>query len=87
VAEITRAIISVLDGWLAAIDLEGCAGDGRVRHEVDGERRDVGRAQIPRIGSVVSSCSRRASSRSPSVAADLGVSVVVSVVKVGNVRM
>ena len=35
---------SALDELLAAIDLERRTGDGRVRHQVDGERGDVGRA-------------------------------------------
>jgi len=36
--------VARLDKLLAAIDVEGRAGHGRVRHEMDGERGDVGRA-------------------------------------------
>jgi hypothetical protein len=35
---------SPLDELLAAVDVEGRAGDRRVRHEVDGQCGDVGRA-------------------------------------------
>jgi hypothetical protein len=35
---------SPLDELLAAVDVEGRAGDRRVRHEVDGQRSNVGRA-------------------------------------------
>ena len=34
---------SCLDELLTAVDVEGGAGDGGVRHEMDGERGDVGR--------------------------------------------
>ncbi len=36
--------VSPLDELLAAVDVEGRAGDRRVRHEVDGQCGDVGRA-------------------------------------------
>jgi hypothetical protein len=35
---------SPLDELLAAVDIVRCSGDGCVRHEVDGEGGDVGRA-------------------------------------------
>src|SRR5262249_46530965 len=35
---------SLRDKLLAAVDVEGCAGDRCVGHEVHGERGDVGRA-------------------------------------------
>ena len=35
---------SSFDELLAAVDVEGRAGDRGVRHEVDGQRGDVGRA-------------------------------------------
>lgn len=35
---------SPLDELLAAVDIVRCSGDGCVRHDVDGERGDVGRA-------------------------------------------
>jgi len=37
---------SPLHELLAAVDVVGCSGDGCVRHEVDGERGDVGRAIV-----------------------------------------
>ena len=35
---------SRVDELLAAVDIVGCSGDGCVRHEMDGEGGDVGRA-------------------------------------------
>jgi hypothetical protein len=35
---------SLPDELLPAVDVEGRAGDRRVRHEVDGQRSNVGRA-------------------------------------------
>ena len=72
---LSRALTPVLDELLAAVDLERRAGDGRVRHQMEGERRDVGRRRSTRrIGSVARSSSRRSSIRSPRISAASGVS-------------
>ena len=42
VARCARVIRAELDQLLAAVDVVGRTGDGAVRHEVDGERGDVG---------------------------------------------
>ena len=43
-ADIGCRVISPLDELLAAVDVEGRAGDRRIRHEVDGQSGDVSRA-------------------------------------------
>src|SRR5712692_1272673 len=63
---------SPLDELLAAVDVEGRAGDRRVRHEVDRKAAMSAGPTTRRIGSVARSCSRRASSWSPRIAADSG---------------
>ena len=67
-------VASVRDELLAAVDVVGRAGERGVRHEVDGERGDVGRSDDASDRQRRAELLARASSSSPRSVADRGVS-------------